>query len=306
MTETTAGALAQVTELDEERRRFESWLAQLEERRETTPPHVFDRVHGDYTTRLNEVVGQLAGHAEMLRGAVDDLARRVEELRGDEQGCADERAEAELRTAVGEYDQDRWSEIEARTDATLADLVAERQQVEAEHSRLEQVLGLAAPAVVPEPEVEEVEAVIEEEETSFEDPEAYERTIATATPGYQEAHSDAEPAGSEIVPVESLAPDESSSDLPPVAEAPAETASWTSGLGLSSTSSRGGLGSPPSTSSNSESDRMIDELRGVSPSPLNSASGTPHIKTLKCQECGTMNYPTEWYCERCGGELSAL
>ena len=29
-------------------------------------------------------------------------------------------------------------------------------------------------------------------------------------------------------------------------------------------------------------------------------------KTLKCQECGTLNYPTEWYCERCGGELAAL
>jgi hypothetical protein len=30
------------------------------------------------------------------------------------------------------------------------------------------------------------------------------------------------------------------------------------------------------------------------------------VKTLKCQECGTLNYPTEWYCERCGAELAAL
>jgi len=29
-------------------------------------------------------------------------------------------------------------------------------------------------------------------------------------------------------------------------------------------------------------------------------------KTLKCQECGALNYPTEWYCERCGAELAAL
>ena len=29
-------------------------------------------------------------------------------------------------------------------------------------------------------------------------------------------------------------------------------------------------------------------------------------KTLKCAECGAMNYPTEWYCERCGAELAAL
>jgi uncharacterized OB-fold protein len=29
-------------------------------------------------------------------------------------------------------------------------------------------------------------------------------------------------------------------------------------------------------------------------------------KTLKCNECGTFNRPTEWYCERCGAELAAL
>ena len=35
------------------------------------------------------------------------------------------------------------------------------------------------------------------------------------------------------------------------------------------------------------------------------ASGEPQ-KTLRCTECGTMNLPTEWYCERCGGELAAF
>lgn len=29
-------------------------------------------------------------------------------------------------------------------------------------------------------------------------------------------------------------------------------------------------------------------------------------KTLKCQECGTENKPSEWYCERCGAELTEL
>ena len=29
-------------------------------------------------------------------------------------------------------------------------------------------------------------------------------------------------------------------------------------------------------------------------------------KSLKCGECGSMNYPTEWYCERCGAELASL
>jgi hypothetical protein len=29
-------------------------------------------------------------------------------------------------------------------------------------------------------------------------------------------------------------------------------------------------------------------------------------KTLRCRECGTMNLPTEWYCEQCGAELAAV
>ena len=33
---------------------------------------------------------------------------------------------------------------------------------------------------------------------------------------------------------------------------------------------------------------------------------TTVAKTLKCGECGSLNRPTEWYCERCGAELAAL
>ncbi len=37
-----------------------------------------------------------------------------------------------------------------------------------------------------------------------------------------------------------------------------------------------------------------------------SAGAVEQPKTLKCVECGAMNYPTEWYCERCGAELASL
>jgi len=36
------------------------------------------------------------------------------------------------------------------------------------------------------------------------------------------------------------------------------------------------------------------------------AASTEPQKTLRCTECSTMNLPTEWYCERCGGELAAF
>ena len=48
----------------------------------------------------------------------------------------------------------------------------------------------------------------------------------------------------------------------------------------------------------SRSGRTADAVSG-----RDSLDGT---KTLKCSECGSMNYPTEWYCERCGAELASL
>ncbi len=40
-------------------------------------------------------------------------------------------------------------------------------------------------------------------------------------------------------------------------------------------------------------------LSGPTPSTSQAA------RSLACQECGAMNFPTEWYCEKCGGELAA-
>ena len=42
------------------------------------------------------------------------------------------------------------------------------------------------------------------------------------------------------------------------------------------------------------------------PTAAAKARGASANKTLKCAECGSMNRPTEWYCERCGAELAAL
>jgi hypothetical protein len=54
---------------------------------------------------------------------------------------------------------------------------------------------------------------------------------------------------------------------------------------------------------------------GGSPLAMNVSGNIPIVirdktseaaKSLKCGECGAMNYPTEWYCERCGAELASL
>jgi hypothetical protein len=48
-----------------------------------------------------------------------------------------------------------------------------------------------------------------------------------------------------------------------------------------------------------------DEVEDGTPlAPID--ENTPVEKTLRCKECGTMNVATEWYCEKCGGELAAM
>jgi hypothetical protein len=60
---------------------------------------------------------------------------------------------------------------------------------------------------------------------------------------------------------------------------------------------------------------LVARTGGERPMAANISGNNPIIikdkpvegaKSLKCAECGAMNFPTEWYCERCGAELASL
>jgi hypothetical protein len=57
-----------------------------------------------------------------------------------------------------------------------------------------------------------------------------------------------------------------------------------------------------------DADALITEsaIRRETPAELASDTDETEDKTLKCDECGALNRPTEWYCESCGAELAAL
>ena len=55
-----------------------------------------------------------------------------------------------------------------------------------------------------------------------------------------------------------------------------------------------------------KSNPLAANVTDANPIVLHPQGGPERHKTLKCQECGTMNYPTEWYCERCGAELVSV
>src|SRR6266567_9155682 len=84
-------ALSEVPPLIEERRRYEKWLAALENRRDATPPHVFERVQTDYRERLQQVNERLAAHRHALRDEWTTIQTRLSTVEGEERTRRDER-----------------------------------------------------------------------------------------------------------------------------------------------------------------------------------------------------------------------
>ena len=302
-----------VSALMDERARYESWLATLETRRASTPNHVYDRVRGDYQARLKTVLDQLSGRASELQGRADQLRTRVSELQRQEDAHRDERAEAELRAAVGEHTPEQWEEIRQRADREIARLSAERSSIETDAEKVRQILAVATPAraapAVPPPAPP---AAAPERAAPRPAPE----------PPARAADQPARPSGGaafdELAFLKSVVPPPrgggtgASPSVPPASPAAGPTPSASPAVGGND---RGGGAARP-TEEPTFGSSLTPSGRGRADGGGRAGNeGVPaflkdvpaeQAKTLKCQECGTMNYPTEWYCERCGGELAAM
>src|SRR5688572_23179711 len=138
---TEGGHMDALNALLEERKQYETWIAQLDARRGSAPGHVLERVRGDYAARLGQVTEQLVQRAPELRGTAHELAVRLAGLERDEGEKRDERAEYELRAAVGEYAPEMAQSSFARCDEAIARLASERHAIEAELNRMRGVLA---------------------------------------------------------------------------------------------------------------------------------------------------------------------
>src|ERR1700737_538230 len=126
-----------------ERQRYEEWLAALEDKRANTPDSVYQRVQGDYQTRLREVSSKLAERARQLRENIDALTIKLEDITRQETQQREARQEAELRAAVGEYTDKQWKEIGGAWDKELARLLKEKTAVDAQLNELNRIFALS-------------------------------------------------------------------------------------------------------------------------------------------------------------------
>ncbi len=307
-----------------ERQRFEGWIAALEQKRSITPPHVYERVRGDYEVRLKEVVQKLIGRTSELKETVAALTARLAKLQTDENAKRDERYEAELRATVGEFEADKWEKLRGTIDETIARLAAERGGVSTELARVQQILSMAG-AVAAVPVATEAPKAAEPVRAEAPRPRAAESSptappsagvarpqggrfdelaflssVVESAPGGNGAASPGSGKhGAQPVPAAvNGAP-------PPSAPAPAAPPRPASGRQPVQPAQPAPAAPRAPTGSNHTVVTRPENSDGAVPSYLRDVP-TETAKSLKCQECGTMNFPTEWYCERCGGELAAM
>lgn len=385
MTDARPRQIQDIEALLAERRKYEQWLAQLESRKETTPSHVYVKVHRDYTARLTAAQEKLSSES----GGVNALATELESALAQQERQiaerADERAEAELRASVGEFAGKEWDKLRGKLDSAIADLSGEREAlqreldtlrallVEAEPSSpaaakgadvddiafLRSVLGRATPySTTPPPTIVEpatgprastrVNAPAEKRPSVQAAPPVAEAktapgaapvaaparastqaaAAAAAAPSAAPAAAHAAPAPAPVPPRPSAAPPaparaeavappapEPSREATAPREAPPRASSTTTARPtggatiVPSLQSAQDLIAAPDAAEGSSGPRATDDERPARPSATFgrlTPRTTEAIKSLKCQECGTLNFPTEWYCERCGGELAAF
>jgi hypothetical protein len=301
---------AEIQRLLEERRRIEQWLERLAMAADKTPAAVRERVQGDYRARLTAVVSELKGYADDLRASLEEQQARRDDFKTQERQATEELAEAELRHAVGEFAEPEWQSKKG--------------------SILERLIGIREGLADTEEEITELEEVM----AALNEPPPRRAEVRSAPPAAAAAPPPPPPPPAAPQPP----------PAPPKPVVPEPRVSLGSELGLrdlglgprpaapatASASERPKAGQPQTEAFGDELAflKAVTEDRKHGPDSRRASGATRAIpdvekladqqavgqsrpsvmnqRTLKCAECGAMNLPTEWYCDRCGAELATL
>lgn len=301
------------------RQQLNGWLDRLDAAGSRAPESVRAKVRADYRARLAQVVAQLGTHADLISSTLDGLraqAREFGQLRTEE---LEVRSEAELRHSVGEYTDDEWQLVELESSGKIEGFDQELGRLSGEIGRLEEVQSLIAPqaqvhnsapaAHAPEPELVVTHGhdvpTIPDQHHGGEQPSL--TLIKDETPAAPLPRPEAPrfvPRGGMPKPRESGANRAipfPQAPAPAPAPAPSQTAAPAQQDELAFLRSVTLDAAPPSARLTPHAGQTTVGALDREERPSQTVA-----KTLKCGECGSLNRPTEWYCERCGAELAAL
>jgi hypothetical protein len=330
-----------IDRLLQERQQYATWLSRLDATADSAPESVLGRVRTDYQGRLTAVIEQLRSHA-------DDLAQQLErhrETRGElltrEAQAKEIMSEAEVRHAVGEYDDGKWQQIRGEAQKNLVAIREDLSQLGEEISELEKVQQLISAPAIPEPvapppspQPEPVRGVEPAPPLTRAEPVSAQAVTTTPVATPEPPASVADEPAAEAPPAAPAAPNQTTA-RPAAAVRPVKPKENTPTPGrtlwfpsVKEEEINAGVDELAFLKSVSEDESMGPSHKRASgglprpveatppaptpqPSAMSSTAGersstSTGARTLKCGECGTMNRPTEWYCERCGAELADL
>ena len=290
-----------VGQLMAERQKYEKWLRDLDAKRGSTPPKVFQKVHADYSERLKEVTDGLRQHTSALQEHARGLMIRLKELEVSEEELIEEQSENELRSQVGEITEEEWESSKKKAVRMVAKFKEDQEQLADDLNQIREILADAAGQPTDTPPQGMPRTSTDFDELAFLKSVVGQPTPQSSTPNTSRPSQPkvAVPAVSEQkaateTPIETdvvEAAQEPAPSQPKAAESmieqPKPTERLTGKVGM------------PGTSANVQS---IPD----GPASIRTSHVSESQKTLKCAECGAMNYPSEWYCERCGAELANI
>lgn len=311
--------LEEVAALMLERQRLESWLSTLDARKSATPDHVYQRVRGDYAARLNTVTHQLLARRAAVQSHLEQLSARLTQLEAETQRFRDVRTESELRMQVGELSVTDWNVKVRECDESIARLTDAQTQVRTQLAQARDIMNavrtqtggaISAPRLpaAPTPSTPPARATPRARPLTIE--QAQEQALNNGGPP-SSSHLDELAFLNSVVGGEQ--PDNSKPDgqlegAPDLGESLMERVNRHGHGSLREDADAESLLNPtnPPKPGTPKPSPLAANVTDANPIVLKPQGGPERHRTLKCGECGTMNFPTEWYCERCGAELAAV
>jgi hypothetical protein len=320
--------LENVAALILERQRIENWLATLDARKASTPDNVYQRVRGDYAARLKTITDQLMARSAALKAHVEQVTARLTQFGAEAQRLRDVRAEAELRMQVGELSMADWNTKARECDEGVARLTEAQAQARALLAQAREILAMvsgqangATPSAGSSTSSPRVSRPMNLDQfrqdtgagngaaspqrggsgSGMDELAFLNSVVGNQPPGVTQPPGASQPPSSNSIELET-------EGAPDLAETLLNRVNQRTNSNLREDGDADSLlkGVGTSTPGNNKPNPLAANVTESNPIVLKPQGGPERHKTLKCQECETMNYPTEWYCERCGAELAAV
>ena len=331
--------LAAVEQLLAESDALRAWLARLETAPASAPDAVRDRVRRDYQARLDQITAGLRAHGDLISSKLSEDRAEHAGLLARATAAREALAEAELRHMVGEYDGERFDSERIRHGSDIESFDMSLSAVAERIARLEDVFALVERGPRP-PEVEfdaplgvepvppdvHVISEVDAELIAIADlaPDADPEDVLAI---FDEPRGDARKGGAPDTGPLSFRPSGTTgesqrtssppqgrtrsfdsapplgipaADVPPRFVRPGERNRSAASPPAPPTTAPAVMEAPPEPAD----ELFTEEI--VATGPVPGPASTPVGRTLRCGECGAMNRPLEWYCEKCGAELTTV